>query len=124
MTYQKIENNPILKHTLEFALLVNEFSSKIKADGNWDMARQIFKSGTAIGANVWEAQDGESRADFVHKLKIAAKEANETQYWLYICHNTANVPDCGHLLIKLDLIQKLLSSIIATTKKNIPKPGV
>lgn len=46
---------------------------------------QLLKSGTSIGANVREAQSCESRADFIHKLKIAHKEAEETEYWFMLC---------------------------------------
>lgn len=83
------------------------------------MARQLFKSGTSIGANIWEAQDGESKADFLHKIKIAAKEAMETQYWLTICNRNSNYPDCKPLMSKLDEIQKILNAIISKTKKTI-----
>jgi four helix bundle protein len=84
------------------------------------LARQLFKSGTSIGANVWEAQEGESKVDFIHKMKIAAKEANETQFWLILCGETPNYPDCKHLKAKLEETQKILSSIISTAKKNNP----
>ena len=49
------------------------------------IANQLLKSGTSIGANVFEAQYSESRVDFIHKMKIALKEANETLYWLTLC---------------------------------------
>ncbi len=120
MNLKAIENNPIVKHTLEFALMINAFTPKIRQLQNWDLAKQLFKSGTSIGANIWEAQDGESKADFIHKLKIAAKEANETQFWLILCDQTPNYPDCKPLLAKLEEIQKILSSIISTMKKNDP----
>ena len=120
MNQKIIENNPIVKHSLEFALMINAFTPKIREQNNWELARQLFKSGTSIGANIWEAQDGESKADFVHKLKIAAKEANETQFWLIICHKTPNYPERNQLMVKLEEIQKILSSIISTAKKKYP----
>ncbi len=120
MTKETIENNPIVKHSFEFALMVNQYSSKLREMNYWDLARQLFKSGTSIGANVWESQNGESTSDFVHKMKIAAKEANETLFWLMLCDNAPEYPDCKPLLAKLDEIQRLLSSIISTTKRNNP----
>ena len=120
MTKQIVENNPIVKHSLEFALLINDYTPKISAFQNWELAKQLFKSGTSIGANVWEAQEGESKADFIHKMKIAAKEANETQYWLTLCDQTVNYPDCTQLKAKLEEIQKILSAIISTSKKSNP----
>ncbi len=59
---------------------------------NSKMASQLFKSGTSIGANVREAQNSESTADFIHKFKIAAKEADETQYWLELCEKSQFLP--------------------------------
>lgn len=120
MTQEAIDKNPIVKHTLEFALIVNSYTRTPHEMHFWDLSRQLFKSGTSIGANVWESQDSESTPDFVHKMKIAAKEANETQFWLLLCDRSPNYPDCKPLIAKLDEIQRILSSIIATSKKNNP----
>lgn len=64
-----------------------------------------------------EAQNAESKADFIHKMKIAAKEAEETQYWLLLCRHAGSYPDCSELVLKLDEIHKLLGKILATAKK-------
>ncbi|MEQ8424947.1 MAG: four helix bundle protein, partial [Cyclobacteriaceae bacterium] len=80
------------------------------------IAKQIIRSGTSIGANSNEAQDSESKADFVHKLKIAAKEARETRYWLELCKRSDSYPFDETLLTDLDSIQKVLNKIIATSK--------
>jgi four helix bundle protein len=117
MTAEKIENNPIVKHTFEFALLVNEYAVRLRELKHWDLASQLFRSGTAIGANVWEAQNNESRADFLHKMKIGAKEANEALYWLMLCAKSAQYPDCKALLSKLETGHKILNAIISTAKK-------
>jgi four helix bundle protein len=120
MNNEKIQSNPIVNQTLEFALLINKYTDKLRELHHWDLGRQLFRSGTSIGANVWEAQNSESKADFVHKMKISAKEANETLYWLLICSKSENYPDCSHLLDKLESVNKILSAIIATTKKSNP----
>lgn len=57
------------------------------------MASQIFRSGTSIGANIREAQNAESKADFIHKFKIAAKEADEVNYWLLLCRGSEFYPN-------------------------------
>ena len=62
------------------------------------MASQLFKSGTSIGANTWEAQNGESMADFIHKFKIAAKEADETLYWIELCKASTHYPNPNETL--------------------------
>jgi len=82
----------------------------------YNLANQLFRSGTSIGANVREAQNAESKSDFVHKMKIAAKEADETEYWLLLCYAHATYPECEPLLKKIETIQKVLSKIIATSK--------
>lgn len=64
-----------------------------------------------------EAQNAESKADFIHKIKIAAKEADETQYWLLLCSLPGKYPDCNSLLIQLESIQKVLNKIVGTAKK-------
>ena len=75
-----------------------------------------MKSGTSIGANIREAQNAESNQDFIHKLKIAAKEADETEYWLQLCEKSANYPSSEYLSSSLISIKKLLNSIITTMK--------
>ena len=80
------------------------------------IARQLLKSGTSIGANTREAQNAESKPDFIHKLKIAAKEADETEYWLLLCKNSASYENCDEMLEDCNSIIKVLSKIIATSK--------
>ena len=84
------------------------------------IARQLLKSGTSIGANITEAQNPESKADFIHKIKIAAKEAGETLYWLRLCTFSKNYPECTHLISKIEQVQKLLGKILATAKRKHP----
>ena len=79
------KENLIVKLTFEFALKIIAFSEKLRELKKFEMASQIFNSGTSIGANVREAQNAESKADFIHKFKISAKEADETGYWLELC---------------------------------------
>ena len=67
------EENIILKLSYEFALAIVEYSETLEENRKYVIARQILKSGTSIGANVREAQNAESKADFIHKIKIAAK---------------------------------------------------
>ena len=76
----------------------------------------MFKSGTSIGANVKEAQNAESKNDFIHKMKVAAKEADETEYWLGLCNKAEDYPNCDYLLNETNSIIKVLSKIISTSK--------
>jgi four helix bundle protein len=116
MNHQLIENNQIVKLTFEFALDIIQYCEGLESKRKFVVANQLLKAGTSIGANVWEAQNSESRNDFIHKLKIAAKEAEETGFWLLICNHSNNYPDCEELIGKLESISKMLSKIIFTAK--------
>ncbi|MBX2945658.1 MAG: four helix bundle protein [Cyclobacteriaceae bacterium] len=114
----ELKENLIVTLTFQFALNIVRFTEKLEADRKFIVAKQLIRCGTSIGANVREAQDAESKADFIHKVKIAAKEADETEYWLEICHQSENYPDCEELLAQILSIKKVLSKIIATSKNN------
>ena len=81
-------DNPILKLTFEFSLDIVEFVEILEEKKKYVIAKQLLRSATSIGANVREAQNAESKADFIHKMKIAAKEASETLYWLILCERS------------------------------------
>ena len=102
-------NNVIVEKTFKFALEIIEFTELLQTERKYKLADQLFKSGTSIGANVKEAQNAESKNDFIHKMKIAAKEADETEYWLELCQNSANYPKSEYLLSETNAIIKILS---------------
>ena len=110
------KKNLIVELTFEFALVIIEFTELLEDKRRYNMANQLFRSGTSIGANVREAQNAESKADFIHKMKIAAKEADETTYWLLLCHHSKNYPDPGILMTKIESINKVMSKIISSSK--------
>jgi four helix bundle protein len=111
-----LKENLIVKISFQFALDVVKFAELLESSRKYAVANQLIKSGTSVGANVREAQNAESKADFIHKLKIAAKEADETEYWLEICHQSESYPNCGDLLSQILSIKKVLSKIIASSK--------
>jgi len=108
--------NIIVEKTLAFALMIIEYAENLEERKKFVIANQVLKSGTSIGANVREAQNAESKADFIHKIKIAAKEADETQYWLLLCQLSKNYPDCLQLQSEVEEILKILSKIISSSK--------
>ena len=119
MTFnEKYKNNTILLKTFEFAKNIVVYAELLESKRKFIVANQVLKSGTSIGANVKEAQNAESKADFVHKLKIAMKEADETEFWLFLCNELESYPDCILLLEELSEILKILNKIIATIKRN------
>ena len=120
MQKELIDNNPILKKTIEFSLIVIEYCELLDANKKYIISKQLLRSATSIGANAMESQNAESKADFIHKLKIAAKEADEVQYWLILCEYANHYPDCNNLQTKLTEIQKILNSILGTAKRKSP----
>lgn len=109
--------NLILELTLEFSLEIIKYTEELERMKKFNLANQLFRSGTSIGANVNEAQSCESRSDFIHKIKIAAKEAEETKYWLTLCTKAASYPEPSGLTEKLQIIIKILNKIIVTSKQ-------
>jgi four helix bundle protein len=112
------KENEIVKVSFEFALMFVEYCDDLEGHRKYVIARQLLKSGTSIGANIREAQNAESKADFIHKMKLAAKEADETEYWLQICKASKNYPFNPALEDKLTSIIKLLGKILGTLNRN------
>lgn len=110
--------NLIVDLTLDFALKIIAYCEILEGKRKYIIARQLLKSGTSIGANVREAQNAESKKDFIHKLKIAAKEADETEYWLRLCKLSKNYPFEESLVSDIESINKILSKIISSSKNN------
>jgi four helix bundle protein len=111
------KENAVLNLAFDFALNIIEYTEELEARKRFNMANQLFKCGTSIHANVREAQNAESKADFIHKMKLAAKEAEETEGWLVLCQYSNSYPNPGALLEKLTSILKLLNKIIGTAKQ-------
>jgi four helix bundle protein len=85
------------------------------------LSKQLLRSGTAVGALLREAEHGQSKADFLSKVNIALKEANESEYWLMLLKDTGYLSENEYLNIQKDCgeINKLLISIVKTTKENL-----
>lgn len=117
MTFNdKYKDNALLIKTFNFALKIIDYTGELEGQKKYVIANQLLRSGTSIGANSKESQNAESKADFVHKLKIAIKEADETEYWLFLCDAQKRFPNCKDLLNELSEILKILNKIISTTK--------
>ena len=116
---EKYKDNIILKLSFEFAKNIVAFSEELESKRKFTFAGQILRSGTSIGANIKEAQNAESKSDFIHKLKIAMKEADELEYWLFLCNECDGYPQADHLLEKLHQIIKITTKIIYSSKQNV-----
>lgn len=108
--------NIIVNKTFEFALRIVKYCELLEENRKFVVARQLLKAGTSIGANVRESQNAESKDDFIHKLKIAAKEADETEYWLLICKESGTYPADETLLNDVREILMILNKIISSSK--------
>ncbi len=115
----KYKENVILRLTFEFAVGIVKYSEELDAVRKYSIANQILRSGTSIGANVKEAQNAESKKDFIHKLKIALKEADELEYWLFLCNEVESYPSSNDLLEKLVEKKKILNKIVSSSKLNV-----
>jgi four helix bundle protein len=112
-------DNIILKKTIEFSLAIIEYAELLESNKKYIIARQLLKSATSIGANVHEAQNAESKIDFIHKFKISAKEIEETKYWLILCQHSKSYPECKYLIDDLYAIEKIITKIISTSKQQL-----
>jgi four helix bundle protein len=118
------ENNIVMDKSYTFALrVIKAYNYLTREQREFVISKQMLRSGTAIGALVRESEHAQSRADFINKMNIALKEANETAYWLallkdseYISENVFNSihQDCDELI-------RLLISIVKTSKENRDK---
>ena len=109
-------DNVILVKTINFALDVIEYCEELESKKKFVVANQLLKSGTSIGANIHEAQNAESRIDFIHKVKIAAKEVEETKYWLILCERAKSYPFNENLKTQINEISLIIYKILSTSK--------
>lgn len=111
----------IVARTFEFAVQIVRLGDRIPRHSvaGQSLFSQVVRSGPSIGANVEEAQAGESRADFVHKYGIALKEARETHYWLRLFRASGILgePDVGGLIQESDEIRRILGQIVVNSKR-------
>ena len=110
----------IQEKSFHFAVRITKLCRHLRCEKReFTLTQQLLRSGTSIGANVVEAEQAESRADFTHKMSIALKEAKETNYWLRLMYETEYLSDKEFNSIMRDCleVEMLLVSIVKTTKK-------
>lgn len=112
------ENNPLVQKTLQFSLDIIEYCELLEEHKKFVVAKQLLRSGTGIGANSHEAQNPYRKKDFINKIKIAAKELEETKYWLYLCKHSNNYPFNENLENQIIEIGKIIYKILSTSLKN------
>jgi four helix bundle protein len=111
--------NIIKEKSFNFALIiVRLYQLLVTEKREFVLSKQLLRSGTSIGANIREAEHAESKADFIHKMSIALKEANESTYWIELLFKSDYINENQFNNLNNDLIEilKLLTSIIKTSK--------
>lgn len=111
------EENIILEKSYTFALEIMRVAILIRKQREYDLASQLWRAGTSIGANVEEAQAAQSRADFRSKMSIAAKEARESHYWLRLTRDgkVLEVRELADLIEENESIKRILTSIVKSS---------
>jgi four helix bundle protein len=114
------EGNPVRDKSYAFALRVIGVVRQLREQKEYELAGQLLRAGTSIGANVEEAQAAQSRADFVAKMSIAAKEARETHYWLRLLRDSKTGPpdEVAGMLHEADELIRLLTAIVKTGQRS------
>jgi len=111
--------NGVYKKSFAFAIrVIKLYKYLVKSQKEFVMSKQMLRSGTAVGALIREAKHGESKADFIHKMSIALKEANETVYWLELLSATDYITKDEFTSIHMDAIElvKMLASTVKSSK--------
>ena len=120
-TYKR-EEGATHQKSYAFAIRIVRMVKYLRESRNeFVLSKQVLRSGTAIGALVWEAEFAQSKADFINKLKVALKEANETIYWLSLLHDTDYIDEEAYKSIETDgreLVALLVSTINTLSNKH------
>lgn len=107
----------IVKKSTDFSVSIIKYYRLPGVKKEFEIGKQLLRSGTSIGANVYEAQFAESKLDFIHKMKLASKEASETLYWLTLCKRVDDLEVPPNLISEINEIIAILSRIIITSRK-------
>lgn len=118
------KKNIVQEKSFAFALRIIKLSKFLqKEQREYVISRQVLRSGTAVGALIREAEHAQSKADFIHKMSIALKEANETDYWIELLYQSSEISEEAYHSIQPNIQEliKLLVSIVKTSKEKLNK---
>ena len=118
------QDNVVLSKSFDFSVrIIKLYQHLSKQHKEYVLSKQLLRSGTSIGANINEAQAGQSKADFAAKMSIASKEARETKYWLDLLCATGYLdrsqPYVASLLTESSELINILTSIVKRTQNNL-----
>lgn len=113
-----MRNNVVQQKSFDFAIAIIRLYKKLQDKRELVLSRQVLRSGTSIGANIEEANAGQSRKDFLAKMSVASKEARETRYWLQLLQKS-KLADCSvsSELTQVEELIRILTSIVKTTSE-------
>jgi four helix bundle protein len=118
------ENNIVMNKSYAFALrIIKLYKYLISDHKEYVLSKQILRCGTSIGALVKEAEHAQSKPDFLNKMNVALKEANETEYWLMLLKDSNFIDEKSFISIQNDCIEliRLLASIVKSSKETLKK---
>ena len=119
------KENVVMNKSYAFALrIVKLYKYLVYEKKEYVLSKQLLRSGTSIGALIREGEHAQSKADFLNKMNIALKEANETQYWIELLRDSSYLSSDESLSIYDDAkeLTRLLASIVKSTKQSLGKP--
>jgi four helix bundle protein len=119
-----MSGNTIKIKSFDFALRIVKLYQFLRTEKKeFVLSKQLLRSGTSIGALVRESEHAESKLDFIHKLAIAQKEANESDYWLELLFRAEYLNESQYESLNRDIVElkKIIASIIISTKNNLKK---
>ncbi len=119
---KQTSKNIVANKSYMFALrIVKLYKYLCSEQKEYILSKQVLRSGTSVGANIKEAEHAQSKKDFINKMNIALKEANETEYWLMLLKDSDYINSSSFNSIHADNVEliKLLSSIVKTSKQSL-----
>jgi four helix bundle protein len=116
-----MKENILKTKSYSFALQTINICRKLQNNKEFILSKQLLRSATSVGANIREANNAQSKADFIHKLSISIKECDESQYWLELLKDSLYIVEEDFLILHNEAIEihRLLTRIIITTKQNL-----
>ena len=116
-----MKENKLAELSMDFSVRIIDLVKNLKAKHESVISNQIGRSGTSIGANIYESNYAQGKKDFISKLEIALKEASETGYWLELLHRTSYIDDEIFMTLndQCTTIRVMLVSSCRTAKQNM-----
>ena len=118
-----MKDSIVKKKSYAFAVNAVRLARELRQKHEFELSKQVLRSGTSIGANIEEALAGVSRRDFIAKMSIASKEARETHYWLRLIHDSQSITPNTVLPMLNDVeeLLRMLTAIVKTSQNGLPK---